>query len=310
MQMHLSSDVQIPDGLLAANALLAENSRQGFETYSGTLHQGFEVAISSTSLGIPGTLYDGHVRSRYTGKLRDTDTSLDDFGARDYSSVMGRFLTPDWSADPEPVPYAKLDNPQSLNLYAYVNNNPVSNRDPDGHTHRECTTSFNPTYRTGPGGDSQVFYVLQENCQFVPDQQTLLQRLQNWRTSFVNGWNQRIADHAPPPQSQNSDQMLQDINNIMMGLTPYYRGGSSLKFRPNDVKVDPNTGLVQPGRGISVNTDPSGLEKFGGAKQIESVPPELEVIQRGKNPTHYEIAPREPMPPARFQELLDQIKMR
>jgi hypothetical protein len=24
-----------------------------------------------------------------------------------------------------PVPYAKLDNPQSLNLYAYVGNNPL-----------------------------------------------------------------------------------------------------------------------------------------------------------------------------------------
>jgi hypothetical protein len=31
------------------------------------------------------------------------------------------------------VPYAKLDNPQSLNLYAYVYNNPLSGIDPDGH---------------------------------------------------------------------------------------------------------------------------------------------------------------------------------
>jgi RHS repeat-associated protein len=69
----------------------------------------------------------------FTGKLRDTDTSLDDFGARDYSSVMGRFLTPDWSVDPEPVPYAKLDNPQSLNLYGYAANNPLSRIDIDGH---------------------------------------------------------------------------------------------------------------------------------------------------------------------------------
>jgi hypothetical protein len=30
---------------------------------------------------------------------------------------MGRFMTPDWSAKEEPVPYAKLDNPQSLNLW-------------------------------------------------------------------------------------------------------------------------------------------------------------------------------------------------
>jgi len=46
---------------------------------------------------------------------------------------MGRFLSPDWSAKAEPVPYAKLDNPQSLNLYSYVWNNPLSREDPDGH---------------------------------------------------------------------------------------------------------------------------------------------------------------------------------
>jgi hypothetical protein len=46
---------------------------------------------------------------------------------------MGRFLIPDWSAKEEPVPYAKLDDPQSLNLYAYVENNPLFRTDPDGH---------------------------------------------------------------------------------------------------------------------------------------------------------------------------------
>ena len=42
-------------------------------------------------------------------------------------------MSPDWSAKAEPVPYAKLDNPQSLNLYSYVGNNPLSRVDKDGH---------------------------------------------------------------------------------------------------------------------------------------------------------------------------------
>lgn len=42
-------------------------------------------------------------------------------------------MSPDWSASPEPVPYAKLADPQSLNLYAYVGNNPVNRLDVDGH---------------------------------------------------------------------------------------------------------------------------------------------------------------------------------
>jgi RHS repeat-associated protein len=69
----------------------------------------------------------------FTGKERDSESGNDYFGARYYASSMGRFLSPDWSAKVTPVPYAKLDNPQSLNLYAYVGNNPMTRFDPDGH---------------------------------------------------------------------------------------------------------------------------------------------------------------------------------
>ena len=68
-----------------------------------------------------------------TGKERDTESGNDYFEARYYSSTMGRFMSPDWSAKEEPVPYAKLDDPQSLNLYDYLNNNPLVGVDPEGH---------------------------------------------------------------------------------------------------------------------------------------------------------------------------------
>ena len=69
----------------------------------------------------------------FTGKERDTESGNDYFGARYYSSALARWLSPDWSAKVEPVPYAKLDNPQTLNLYAYVGNNPLGGVDADGH---------------------------------------------------------------------------------------------------------------------------------------------------------------------------------
>jgi RHS repeat-associated protein len=69
----------------------------------------------------------------FTGKERDAESGNDYFGARYYSSTVGRFMSPDWSVQVEPVPYAKLDDPQSLNLYAYVGNNPLRTVDPDGH---------------------------------------------------------------------------------------------------------------------------------------------------------------------------------
>lgn len=68
-----------------------------------------------------------------TGKERDSESGLDNFGARYDASSMGRFMSPDWSARPTPVPFADLANPQSLNLYAYVLNNPLRLTDPDGH---------------------------------------------------------------------------------------------------------------------------------------------------------------------------------
>jgi hypothetical protein len=45
----------------------------------------------------------------------------------------GRFLSADWSSTPSPVPYANLTNPQTLNLYAMVSDNPESFTDLDGH---------------------------------------------------------------------------------------------------------------------------------------------------------------------------------
>jgi len=85
---------------------------------------------------------------KFNGKERDPDMGIDDFGARFYQDSMGRFYSPDWSATVEPVPYAKLNNPQSLNLYTYVLDNPLSLRDVDGH-------NFNGPWQPGAGGCQQ-----------------------------------------------------------------------------------------------------------------------------------------------------------
>ncbi len=93
----------------------------------------FGTALVTTG-GCPYT-----TEQHFTGKERDSDSGNDYFGARYYTSNMGRFLSPDWSAKIMPIPYAKVDDPQSLNLYAYVRNNPLSRTDADGHY--ECNGS-------------------------------------------------------------------------------------------------------------------------------------------------------------------------
>jgi RHS repeat-associated protein len=131
--MQLSSDAHIPDGLLAANVLLSEKPRQGVPSWNPALHQGIDEANCTAAIGLRASQSLNRIGSRYTGKERDAESGLDYFGARYYASSMGRFMSPDWSVKIEPVPYSKLDDPQSLNLYAYARNNPLSNVDPDGH---------------------------------------------------------------------------------------------------------------------------------------------------------------------------------
>ena len=73
------------------------------------------------------------VTQKFTGKERDVESGNDYFGARYFSGAEGRFTTADWSGAPRAIPYASLGDPQSLSLYGYVRNNPLTRRDYDGH---------------------------------------------------------------------------------------------------------------------------------------------------------------------------------
>ena len=93
-------------------------------------------AIYSTWTSYPfgeGSAAPNPSPTHFTGKERDAESGNDYFGARYYASSMGRFMSPDWDSKPQAVPYASLADPQSLNLYSYVLNNPLSKTDPNGH---------------------------------------------------------------------------------------------------------------------------------------------------------------------------------
>jgi RHS repeat-associated protein len=63
---------------------------------------------------------------RFTGQRWEQGLGLYDYNARFYDPALGRFLQPD-PIVPEP------GNPQALNRYAYVYNNPLRYTDPSGH---------------------------------------------------------------------------------------------------------------------------------------------------------------------------------
>ena len=106
--------------------------------YSGVVEQD----CMSLPYGDSETCGPEPAENLYTGKARDAETAggvspfgvnqgNDYFGARYYNSVMGRWLSPDYGSGP--VPYASFTDPQSLNLYGYVGDNPLAKADLNGH---------------------------------------------------------------------------------------------------------------------------------------------------------------------------------
>src|SRR5258708_35551142 len=72
-------------------------------------------------VGLRSAGYTGDAtRQKFTSKERDNETGLDYFGARYYSSSMGRWTSPD-----RPLADQHGSNPQSWNIYAYARNNPL-----------------------------------------------------------------------------------------------------------------------------------------------------------------------------------------
>jgi hypothetical protein len=76
--------------------------------------------------------------------------------------------------------------------------------------------------------------------------------------------------------------------------------------RPGEYRVGPD-GMVKSTHGLSLNTNPAAVERFGGASQIKSLPDGLQIIPRGADPGHFEIVPSRTMTPGAYQELLNQV---
>jgi len=97
-------------------------ARHNFLPFGGEL----TTSNRTSALGYGAT---DNVMHKYTGKERDLEgPGLDYFGARYFSGAQGRFTTP----DPVTITTHRLQNPQELNQYAYVANNPLRYIDPTG----------------------------------------------------------------------------------------------------------------------------------------------------------------------------------
>jgi RHS repeat-associated protein len=90
---------------------------------------GQEIPQLGQRASIPSYSSADQVRQRFTGKERDPeDIGVDYFGARYFSPAQGRFT----ATDPIIVTPRRILDPQRLNAYAYVRNNPLRYIDPNG----------------------------------------------------------------------------------------------------------------------------------------------------------------------------------
>lgn len=129
IQWLVSDQLGTPRMVIDQTGSVAGINRHDYLPFGEELYS--QQGLRTESLGY--STGDG-VRQQFTSKERDLETNLDYFFARYYSATQGRFTSADeLVSTTNPVLYADTLNPQSLNKYQYVNNNPMNATDPDGH---------------------------------------------------------------------------------------------------------------------------------------------------------------------------------
>jgi RHS repeat-associated protein len=198
---------------------------------------------------------------KFTGKERDSESGLDNFGARYNSSQYGRFMSPD------PGPWIFL-NPQSYNAYSYGLNNPLRYSDDSGMTAQDrvneanLLASQNIDYVTGgknPSCGLDCSGLVQNVFKADPDNTIpILDTVQSAATQATD--------------LENSGQYSTDINQAQSGDAIFFSDPSSGKIVHTGIIVDIRNGKVyfvhapKPGYKVGKNFVDIKKLKFGNEK--------------------------------------------
>jgi RHS repeat-associated protein len=208
----------------------------------------------------------------FTGQRNDSYIKLLDYVARRYDPQIGRFISPD-TIVPDPA------NPQSLNRYTYVVNNPVKYVDPSGHAYcvdAECKERADsntgeimvPPCTPGYGGCLGPPYPTYEQWQAIYEQERFarIERIEhnialgiNILTQLINIFGGMASVYNTP--AMGSPSALQGYGGM------YYPEGQvgaayaieSLSYSPYQVPYDPsNPGQPDSEWSIDTRGFPSG----------------------------------------------------
>jgi RHS repeat-associated protein len=218
---------------------------------------------------------------KFTGKERDPETNLDYFGARYYAYNFGRFVTPDWAAKPTAVPYADFGNPQSLNLYSYVNNNPTTLADADGHV-----ALVDDAVEIGIAITFTVM-VAQAYYSLPPEQRNLGGAIRGAAADIKNWFQSDGGKQVPPPTTQTGTQAGTEPKDVYIDPSKYpatagHVSDAQAAGQPAVVTVDrPGTsnqrGAATAGHATQAGTDrdeyPPAVTKEGGTgASVRNIP--------------------------------------
>jgi RHS repeat-associated protein len=144
----------------------------------------------------------------FLGSKERDETGLDFFQARYFSSVQGRFVSPDdFAGGPtelfaevaahNPTFYADIFDPQSLNKYSYCLNNPLIFVDPDGHQSKVSDALAIQSINVGQVGVgvaktiANIYIGMKNASPFNTDGPTPYYEPSN----FYQDWGQTVSEH-------------------------------------------------------------------------------------------------------------------
>ena len=158
----------------------------------------------------------GNMNYQYTGKEKDDATGLNYYGARYYEASMGRFTGQDPAvfilhdeAKLKEMTNEQLDdlisNPQSLNSYAYVLNNPVKMVDENGEF-------AGPFGRDMASGQRAISNFLHNAANYISSQGGFINKVSGFVTNTLGDTVDHVANMFDPDQKAS-------IRVVGLGLT-------------------------------------------------------------------------------------------
>jgi len=152
----------------------------------------------------------------FTGQRLDGDTGLSYYGAHYYDPALGRFVQAD-TIVPEP------GNPQSLNRYAYVLNNPLKYTDPTGHDPLDA--EWQEAFRAAHGRDPEWYDVLIRLFSIAFPDEWDWHAFYNDDGTYKQGSIEKVFRDARP-----QDRSWSDVPDALERLAGWYKTGEEGLF--------------------------------------------------------------------------------